>query len=93
MRELHTLMSGGRIAHRPPRKVAGFTWSRVPGLGESVTYRLFRRDLNGTLHVEMKRFDPANFERCQVATEVNQLRHKLRDRVDALDLKFLGVTV
>lgn len=51
MRELPILMNGRSISHRPPRKVAGFTWSRVPTDAGGVLYRLFWRNPGGVLCV------------------------------------------
>lgn len=77
--------------HKRPNPHSRFSWGRVPSLAGGVTYRLFRRDVKGALHVEMKRFEPGHFERSDIAPVLNAMRHALRDRVDELDLKFMGV--
>jgi hypothetical protein len=74
-----------------PRAMGKFSYGRVPSLTGGVTYRLFRRDDKGALHVEMKRFEPDHFERADIAPILKAMRHALRDRVDELDLKFMGV--
>jgi hypothetical protein len=76
-----------------PTGRGSFSWGRVPSLTGGVTYRLFRRDVKGALHVEMKRFDPEHHERHDIARELIVMRRRLRETVDALDLKFLGVAV
>lgn len=80
-----------QMRHKRPNPHSRFSWGRVLGDNGSVTYRLFRRDIRGALHVEMKRFSPDDFERADIALALNAMRHVLRNRVDELDLKFLGV--
>lgn len=77
--------------HKRPNPSTRFSWGCVPSLAGGVTYRLFRRDMKGALHVEMRRFEPDHVERHDVARKLNAMRHSLRDRVDELDLKFMGV--
>ena len=80
---------------RAPKKTAGFSWGRVVG-DSSVTYRLFRRDQRGALHYFMQSYsfdELANDPRIRVriAHEINRARHALRDQVDELDLRLMGV--
>lgn len=79
------------LCHKRPNPGTRFSWGRVVGGGGAITYRLFRRDVKGALHVEMKRFEPDHFERADIAPILKAMRHALRDRVDELDLKFMGV--
>lgn len=79
-------------ARRAPRKAGGFSWGRFPvDDGRAVSWRLFRRDLNGKVHTYVLDF-AANVSRGQVADRVWRARIALRDRVDLIDLKNLGVT-
>lgn len=77
------------------RKLPGhhgkFSYARIPHPESSgVTYRLFRRDDSGRLH-----YLAWNFKRdCpirQAAEDLNIARHQLRDLVDGIDLKLMGV--
>lgn len=79
-------------SHRHPRKVSGFTWSRVPGAGGSITYRLFRRDMNGALHCSIIRFEADKQDRRAMAEKLCSKRNHLRNQVDTIDLHMLGVT-
>lgn len=79
-------------SHRHPRKVSGFTWSRVPGAAGSITYRLFRRDMRGALHCSIIRFEPDKQDPRAMAADLRRKRHELRDRVDTIDLHLLGVS-
>lgn len=79
-------------SHRHPRKVTGFTWSRVPGAAGSITYRLFRRDMRGTLHCSIVRFEQDKQDRRAMATKLKSKRHDLRNQVDTIDLHLLGVS-
>ena len=79
-------------SHRHPRKVSGFTWSRVPGAAGAVTYRLFRRDLRGALHCAILRFEADKQDHQAMAAALRRKRHQLRDQVDTIDLHLLGVT-
>lgn len=79
-------------SHRHPRKVRGFTWSRVPGAAGNITYRLFRHDMHGVLHCAIVRFDPDKQDRRAMAAKLKSKRHDLRNQVDTIDLQLLGVT-
>ena len=65
-------------AHRPPRRVAGFTWGRVaPDAGGGSTYRLFWRSSNGRLRMLAWKF-PAGTPRRDIARELRRLRNNAR---------------
>lgn len=80
------------VARRSPKKLNGFSWGRFP-VGDTgvVAYRLFRRDQRGALHTSILHFYPR--ERREVALAVRQACHRLRDRVDEIDLAAMGVAV
>lgn len=73
-----------------PNPHARFSWGRVMGDSGMVTYRLFLRDLRGTLHAEVKRF-AQNTSRDEIAVKVNTMRHELRESVDSIEFQLLGV--
>lgn len=85
-------MSRRPITRRAPTKNTGFSWGRFP-MGDTgiVCYRLFRRDLTGAVHIEPLHFYPRD-QRPAVALALREACHRLRDRVDELDLAALGVT-
>jgi hypothetical protein len=56
-----------------------------------VIYRLFRRDLRRVLHVEMHTFG-RDWQRRAIAERLRQMRHRLRNTVDEIDLALMGVT-
>jgi hypothetical protein len=74
---------------RSPRKKQMFCWSREVMNGV-VCYRLFRRDHTGRPHHRKCTFYDS-MTRPQIADILNQERHALRDRVDEIDLKAMGV--
>lgn len=79
------------ISRRPPRKLGGFSWGRFPASDtDIVAYRLFRRDNTGATHVENLHFHLRD-QRRQVALALRAACHRLRDRVDEIDLVTLGV--
>lgn len=78
------------LARRPPQRNGGFSWGRVPRQA-GVSYRLFRRDHSGALHVSLLEFDAAT-PRRSIANDLRRARHKLRDKVDEIDLAAMGVT-
>jgi len=83
-------MKDRHLRGRAPKKTAGFCWGRVVRDG-TVTYRLFRRDQRGALH--MKQITPrSEWSRAAIATELNRARQALRDQVDTVDLELMGVT-
>ena len=79
------------LAHRPPKKSDGFSWGRVVRVDGTITYRLFRRDQRGALHVAMLVFSRDDL-RGDMANDINRKRHSLRDQVDEIDLAIMGVT-
>ncbi|KMM77046.1 hypothetical protein ACP93_02455 [Xanthomonas sp. NCPPB 1128] len=79
------------FTRRAPRRNGGFSWGRVLPSEQTVTYRLFRRDLTGALHCSMHTFHAATPRRA-IANDLRRARHKLRDRVDEIDLATMGIT-
>lgn len=85
-------MSRCQVVRRSPTKNTGFSWGRFPmGPSGIVVYRLFRRDLTGAVHIEPLHFYPHD-QRPAVALALREACHRLRDRVDELDLAAMGVT-
>lgn len=88
-------MKTTHLTRRTPTRNGGFSWGRFTrdqGRAQppAVTYRLFRRDHRGLLH--MHELGYGNGEpRVRIAREVRAARHKLRDRVDEIDLAAMGV--
>ncbi len=80
---------GNHLRGRTPKKTAGFSWGRVVTDG-AVAYRLFRRDQRGALHWFLRTFEGT--DRAAMADELKRARRLLRDQVDEVDLKFMGVT-
>lgn len=79
------------VTRKLPAHRGGFSYSRIPVAGGSVVYRLFRRDQRNALHCEQRVFHP-DYPRAAMARDLNRARHKLRNVVDEVDLKFMGVT-
>jgi hypothetical protein len=79
-------MKRTHLTRRGPKQYRGFTWCRIP-LGETgvVSYRLFRRDYRGALHMAALNFICETRE--EIAAAVKRRRHKLRDQVDEIDLQ------
>lgn len=78
---------------RKPRGRNRFSWGRVRhGEGRSVTYRLFRRAFNGKLYMEVHTFNRED-PRAGIARTVWNMRIRVRDAVDAVDLAALGLEV
>ncbi|HDS1100508.1 MULTISPECIES: hypothetical protein [Stenotrophomonas] len=79
-------MSHHRYDRRLPKRTEGFAWGRsidkVLG-GHVLTYRLFRRDLAGKLHIETRTFKLTDHRRF-IAMELLKARRVLRARVDAI---------
>lgn len=76
---------------RQPKKTRGFSWGRSVSADGLVTWRLFRRDQRGALH--MKLIVPRiEWSLTTTAEEINRARHALRDQVDEVDLRIMGVT-
>ena len=69
-----------------PKRTEGFAWGRsidkVLG-GHVLTYRLFRRDLAGKLHIETRTFKLTDHRRF-IAMELLKARRVLRERVDRI---------
>lgn len=79
------------VTRRAPKKNGGFSWGRYPmGLPRIVAYRLFRRDHTGALHIEALTAQP-HHTRQDVARGLRAACHRLRDRVDEIDLVAMGV--
>ena len=78
-------MTHHRYDRRLPKRTEGFAWGRsidkVLG-GHVLTYRLFRRDLAGKLHIETRTFQ-LNDHRRHIALQLLIARRQLRERVDA----------
>ncbi len=84
-------MSRHPVTRRSPTKNTGFSWGRFPmGASGIVVYRLFRRDHRGAVH-----FVGLNFyrhdQRSAIAMALRAACHRLRDRVDEIDLAAMGV--
>lgn len=78
---------------RAPKRNGGFSWGRFPaGDTNIVTYRLFRRDETGRLHIHILTFYLGRDRRSDVALALRSACHSLRDRVDTIDLAAMGVT-
>lgn len=79
------------MTRRSPKKQHGFSWGRFP-MGESgiVAYRLFRRDIRGVVHMLAVDFR-AGMARAELARRLRVARHALRDQVDEIDLRTMGV--
>lgn len=75
-----------RYPRRTPKRTTGFSWGRtidrVMG-GHVLVYRLFRRDLKGALHIELREF-ALHDHRRHIALQLLKARQVLRDRVDAI---------
>jgi hypothetical protein len=74
-----------------PQHRGVFSYARIPMDGGGTVYRLFRRDMKRVLHCEMRVFHP-DYPRASRARELNAARHQLRNLVDDIDLKLLGVS-
>lgn len=79
-------MTHHRYDRRLPKRTEGFAWGRsidrVMG-GHVLTYRLFRRDLKGALHISMRQFALTD-HRCFIAMALRQMRKDLAAKVDAI---------
>lgn len=79
------------LTRRAPTKNGGFSWGRFPmGLSGNVAYRLFRRDLSGAIHIECLHFLHRDSRR-DISIALRAACHRLRDRVDEIDLAAIGV--
>ena len=79
-----------RPAHRCPKKSRGFSWARVPQASGGLAYRLYRYDMRGVMHAKVLRFD-AGTDRTAITPILRTARRELREFVDDIDLKFMGV--
>jgi len=79
-------MSRHRYDRRLPKRTEGFAWGRsidkVLG-GHVLSYRLFRRDLAGKLHIHTCTFQ-LNDHRRHIALQLLIARRQLREKVDAI---------
>jgi hypothetical protein len=79
-------MTYHRYDRRLPKRTEGFAWGRsidrVMG-GHVLTYRLFRRDLKGALHISMRQFALTEHRRF-IAMALRQMRKDLAAKVDAI---------
>lgn len=79
-------MTHHRYDRRLPKRTEGFAWGRtidkVMG-GHALTYRLFRRDLRGALHISTLQFSLADHRR-HIALQLLIARRQLREKVDAI---------
>jgi len=80
------------VTRRAPKRNGGFSWGRYPMGDTGITaYRLFRRDHTGAIHIENLHFYPQD-QRRDIALALRAACHRLRDRVDEIDLAAWGVT-
>lgn len=79
------------ITRKSPTKSEGFSWGRFP-MGDTgvVSYRLFRRDHRGSLHMLCLDFKLTD-SRAVIALALKRARKSLRDKVDEIDLEAMGV--
>jgi len=79
-------MTHHRYDRRTPKRTEGFAWGRaidkVMG-GHALTYRLFRRDLRGALHISMRQFSLTDHRRF-IAMALRQMRKDLAAKVEAI---------
>jgi len=80
------------IARRAPKRNGGFSWGRFATVdGDFITWRLFRRDHKGALHMAALTF-PSTDGRSLIAGRLRAARHRLRDRVGEIDLAAMYAT-
>lgn len=73
-------------ARRAPKRNGGFSWGRLATFdGAFITWRLFRRDHSGALHMRAMTF-AATEAPARVAKRLRRACHQLRDKVDEIDL-------
>jgi hypothetical protein len=79
------------LTRKSPTKSEGFSWGRFP-MGDTgvVSYRLFRRDHRGSLHMRRLDFNRTH-TRADIARALKRARKALRDKVDEIDLEAMGV--
>ncbi len=79
------------FTRRAPKRNEGLSWGRFPtDDGSAVTYRLFRRDHTGRLHFEARTFLSSD-RPLYIASHLRRMKRELRNRVDGIDLKAMGV--
>lgn len=87
-------MKTSHLTRRQPKKNNGFSWGRFPLSHDehavSVDYRLFRRDHDMKLHYFILTFNHGE-PRWMIAERVRVACHRLRDKVDVIDLAAMGV--
>ncbi len=81
-------MKTSHLIRRAPRRHTGFSWGRFP-MGDTgvISYRLFRRDHTGALHLAL--LDFRGTDRAAMARDIRRQCHQLRDKVDEIDLQAL----
>ena len=86
------MQANRHLQRKAPRKTRGFAWARIVDaeLGV-VTYRLSRSDEQRVLHTDMRTFR-IDTHRSDIARAVWAMRIRLRDKVDEIVLRQLGVT-
>jgi len=77
------------MTNRPPQRNGGFSWGRFID-DYSITYRLFRRDHRGALHLKCLTYG-LHVTRATIAADLMRAKRQLRDRVDEIDLQAMGV--
>lgn len=75
--------------HKQPTTCRRFSWGRIPH-ESGCTWRLFRRDIDGRVYMSGLDFR-AGTSRAVIAGDLLKARHRLRDRVDEIDLAALGL--
>lgn len=79
------------LVRKLPTHRGAFSYARIPTAGGGVIYRLFRRDQRYILHAELLPFHP-DCDRRTIARVLSEARHRLRNQVDDIDLRIMGVT-
>jgi len=84
-------MRNRQLIPRQPGKSSRFSWGRLFDPDRRIlVYRLFRRDLTGKVNLGLATF--SDFEsRLTIARVVRGARNMLRNKVDEIDLRYLGV--
>lgn len=78
-------------ATKQPKKTRGFSWRRGYGADTNITgWRLYRWDCKGKLHGHEFYLMP-EAHRSDAAILLRQACHQLRDEVDEVELKELGL--
>lgn len=84
-------MTRNRFTHRAPKRNWRLSWGRIPTpSGESVEYRLWRRDHTGAVHLNSQVF-LTETNPSDIARALRIAKRELRDRVDTIDLQAMGV--